>query len=82
MNSYFSRESVLRAYALDADVCYLGIDPEAFAPAVAPTRDYLVGVGAFIHNKNIPFAIRAVACLPPPRPRLVWVGNTVKPPAP
>ena len=28
MNSLFSRESVLRAYGLDSDVCYLGIDSD------------------------------------------------------
>jgi glycosyltransferase involved in cell wall biosynthesis len=79
VNSYFSRESVLRAYALDAEVCYLGIDSTSFATASNPARDYLIGLGSFTHNKNIPFVIRAVACLPMPRPPLIWVGNTTKP---
>ncbi len=79
VNSYFSRESVLRAYGLSADVCYLGIDPRAFVPADSPARDYLIGVGSVTPSKNIVFAIRAVGDLTAPRPRLIWVGNSVEP---
>jgi glycosyltransferase involved in cell wall biosynthesis len=75
VNSYFSRESVLRAYGLDAAVCYLGIDTEQFADLGLPRERLVVGVGAFVPEKNIPLVIRAVATIPPPRPRLVWVGN-------
>ena len=29
-NSFYSRESILRAYGLDAEVCYLGVDETRF----------------------------------------------------
>ena len=29
-NSFYSRESILRAYGLDAEVCYLGVDQSTF----------------------------------------------------
>ena len=80
VNSYFSRESVWRAYGVESEVCYLGVNPAVFAPAARPARDYLVGLGSFTVNKNIAFAVRAVGCLPPPRPPLIWVGNSVTPP--
>ena len=35
----------------------------------------MVGVGAIITLKNIHFLIDALGRVPPPRPRLVWVGN-------
>ena len=33
VNSYFSRESVLRAYGLNSQVCYLGVDTSLFVNA-------------------------------------------------
>lgn len=75
VNSYFSRESVLRAYGLDATVCYLGIDTELFAERDASRERFVIGVAAFYPEKNIEFVIEAIAALPEPRPRLVWVGN-------
>jgi glycosyltransferase involved in cell wall biosynthesis len=75
VNSYFSRESVLRAYGLEAEVCYLGVDAAVFHPTDQPKGDYVIGVGSFNPLKNIPFVIRALGHVSPPRPRLVWVGN-------
>lgn len=75
VNSYFSRESVLRAYGVDSRVCYLGVDLSAFHVHLVPPRDYLIGVGSFTANKNIDFVIRAIGKTPPPRLKLVWVGN-------
>ncbi|MFO0848054.1 MAG: glycosyltransferase [Gemmataceae bacterium] len=76
VNSYFSRESALRAYGLEATVCYLGVDAGLFdGPADGPREDAVVGVGSFNPAKRIEFVIQAVGHLPPPRPRLVWVGN-------
>lgn len=76
VNSRFSRESVLRAYGLDAQVCYLGIDTDRFRPLCRPKEHYLIGVGAIRPHKNIEFIIEAVARVSEPRPRLVWIGNT------
>jgi glycosyltransferase involved in cell wall biosynthesis len=75
VNSLFSRESVLRAYGLDAKVCYLGVDTDHFVSRAQPREEFLVGVGAFVPEKNIPFVIEAVARVPEPRPSLVWIGN-------
>ncbi len=75
VNSYFSRESVLRAYGLDSKVCYLGIDSEKFVDQGKPRENTVVGIGAFIPEKNIRLVIHAVALLPEPRPKLVWIGN-------
>ncbi|HWW77765.1 MAG TPA: glycosyltransferase family 4 protein, partial [Pyrinomonadaceae bacterium] len=79
VNSYFSRESVLRAYGLDAKVCYLGVDTETFAGAGRARENFVVGVGAFVPEKNVRLAIEALALVGGARPRLVWVGNVGHP---
>jgi glycosyltransferase involved in cell wall biosynthesis len=76
VNSRYSRESFLRAFGLDASVCYLGVDTKLFKNQRMPREDFVVGIGAFLLTKNIHFVIRAVACLREPRPRLVWIGNS------
>ena len=78
-NSLYSRESILRAYGLDATVCYLGVDAQAFELPAAPREDYLVGLGALVPEKNIHMALAALGELPAPRPRLVWIGNVAAP---
>lgn len=75
VNSRFSRESVLRAYGVRSQVCYLGIDTDLFHPPAAPERDYVVGVGSFTPEKNIGLAIEALGRVKPPRPPLVWIGD-------
>jgi glycosyltransferase involved in cell wall biosynthesis len=76
VNSYFSRESVLRTYGLDARVCYLGVDTQHFADCGLPREHFVMGIGAIITLKNIHFLIDALGRMPPQtRPRLVWVGN-------
>ena len=80
VNSYFSRESVLRAYGLDSDVCYLGIDAGHFTDRGVPRGTDVVGLGSFTPEKNIAFCIEAVAAIAPPRPRLVWIGNIANDP--
>lgn len=74
-NSYFSRESILRAYGLDSTVCYLGIDAEHFVHRHLPREDFLVGLGSITREKNIRLAIDAVGAVAPPRPKLVWIAN-------
>jgi glycosyltransferase involved in cell wall biosynthesis len=76
VNSLFSRESVLRAYGLDAKVCYLGVDTNLFVNERKLRREwFVVGLGAIVPEKRLELAIEAVALLPDPRPDLVWVGN-------
>jgi len=78
-NSLYSRESILRAYGCDARVCYPGIDTDRFVYRRQPREDFVIGLGAFAREKNPELAIRALAELPAPRPRLVWVGNVGNP---
>jgi glycosyltransferase involved in cell wall biosynthesis len=77
VNSYFSRESMLRAYGVDADVCYLGIDAERFSDLNLARDDYIIGLGSMTAEKNVALVIEAVGAIPAPRPRLVWVSNIV-----
>jgi Glycosyltransferase len=77
VNSYFSRESLLRAYGLDSTVCYLGVDTELFLNRQYTRDNFVVGVGELSLRKNVEFAIEAIAQIPAPRPRLVWIANKV-----
>jgi glycosyltransferase involved in cell wall biosynthesis len=75
VNSYFSRESVLRAYGLDATVCYLGVDTNRFRDLGLARERLVIGVGAIVPAKAIERAIETVAVLGDDRPRLIWIGN-------
>ena len=75
VNSYFSRESLLRAYGLDSTVCYLGVDTQLFVNHGYPRENFVVSVGQLYSNKNVEFVIKAVAKIGVPRPRLVWIAN-------
>ena len=79
VNSRFSRETVLRTYGLDAKVCYLGVNTEKFVRRHLPKEDYVIGVGAIAPRKNVRLVIEAVACLAPPRPRVLWIGDVSDP---
>ena len=78
VNSYFSRESVQRAYGLDSEVCYLGIDIEHFVPKAVSKQGYVVGFGSITHEKNVRFCIEAVGNTKAPRPKLVWIANVAR----
>lgn len=76
VNSSYSRESVLRAYNLESEVCYLGIDTNLYKPTGEPKENFLVGLGTFYSAKGVDRAIRAVAAIKhEKRPALVWIGN-------
>ena len=76
VNSFFSRESLLRAYGLDARVCYLGVDSELFRPLGLPRQLAIVGLGAIHPYKGVDTAIEAVGTIPEGRrPELWWIGN-------
>ena len=79
VNSYFSRESVLRAYGQNSDVCYLGIDTGHFVPQHLPQEGYVLGFGSITPEKNLRFCIEAVAETAAPCPKLVWIGNIAIP---
>jgi len=76
VNSYFSRENVMRTYGFDSRVCYLGIDVAHFTPGEAAKEPFVVGLGNIASNKGIELAIEAVGHVPAERrPELQWVGN-------
>ncbi len=75
VNSYFSRESIARAYHLDARVCYLGVDTSLFTPTTEAREFFVLGVGDVAGRKRPLLTVEAVAAIPVPRPTLVWVGN-------
>ena len=75
VNSFFSRESILRAYGVDAKVCYLGIDTEKFVYRNQPREEFVIGLGAIMPRKNIKLVIEALSRVGEPRPPLVWVGD-------
>jgi glycosyltransferase involved in cell wall biosynthesis len=66
---------VLRAFAADATVCYLGIDTSRFFPN-GEKEDFVLSVGEFAWHKNPLFVIRAVS-FSRRQPKLVWVANHV-----
>jgi glycosyltransferase involved in cell wall biosynthesis len=78
-NSYFSRESMLRAYGLEATVCYLGVDTERYQDRGLARKRQVVGLAAFRPHKRIEVVIEAVAQIRPPRPALSWIGDFARP---
>ena len=78
-NSLFSRESILRAYGVEAQVCYPGVDLALFRDQGLPREDFVVSIGALTWEKNAQFIIGALALLPEPRPKLVWIANVASP---
>jgi len=77
VNSHYSRETVIRVYGRDARVCYLGVDTDRFRFQGGDREPFVLGLGALQPLKGVDFAIRSVAALPSPRPRLIWIGNLV-----
>lgn len=75
VNSFFSRESVLKAYGLSAQVCYLGIDTTMFEDRGLERERFVIGLGTIGPTKNVRLAIEAIGAMPDPKPALVWVGN-------
>lgn len=76
VNSFFSRESLLRAYGLDSKVCYLGVDTQLFVDQRKPREEFVVSLGELGPHKGTEFVIRSMAKVPAPRPPLVWIGNS------
>jgi len=76
-NSYFSAESIYRAYGLRARVSYLGVDTDSFKPLGLERQNFVLSVGAVAPLKGYDFLIDALAKVTAAqRPSLVIVGNT------
>jgi len=80
VNSMFSREAVLRAYGIESEVCYLGVDAEFWHPSSPKPENYIVGMGNVDLNKGLDRAIKAVGAVQAEiRPPLKWIGNYCDP---
>ena len=76
VNSYFSRETALRNYGIDAKVCYLGVDTKLFRNLGIDRERFIVGLGSFDPIKGIDLAVKAISLLPNPKPAFVWIANS------
>jgi glycosyltransferase involved in cell wall biosynthesis len=63
-NSFFSVESIKRAYGRYAKVAYLGIEPATFHASGQPRRRAVVSVGALHPTKGHRLVLDAVAAVP------------------
>lgn len=63
-NSYFSLESIARAYGQDARVSYLGINTEQFGLSKQPRNANVISVGALHPAKGHDFIIRSLGTIP------------------
>ena len=79
VNSNYSRESVLRAYGLESEVCDLGIDMDRFENRGLSREPFVLSVGSFGYSKDPEFVVRAIGTIGKDRPPLVWVANMVDP---
>ncbi|HXY07376.1 MAG TPA: glycosyltransferase family 4 protein [Terriglobales bacterium] len=78
VNSFFSRESVLRTLGVNSQVCYLGVDTDKFINQEKKREFFVVFVGALIPSKNVEFLIESLGKVPvSSRPKLVLISNTI-----
>lgn len=76
-NSFFSAESIYKAYGLRAEVSYLGVDEEKFVPRRVKKENKVLSVGAIAPLKGYDFLIHSIALIPKSlRPELCIAGNT------
>jgi glycosyltransferase involved in cell wall biosynthesis len=81
VNSLFSRENVLRAFGIDAMVCYLGVDTDRFIFQNKKRENFTVCLAAFLPTKNIEFLVQSLAAISAVlRPKLVMISNMVSEP--
>ena len=59
-NSYFSHESIMRAYGINSFVSYLGVETELFKPMDVIKENFVLSVGACIPEKGFDFIIRSI----------------------
>jgi glycosyltransferase involved in cell wall biosynthesis len=78
VNSYFSRESILRCYGINSFVSYLGVDTEIFKPLKVSKENIVLSVGSCSPSKGFDFIINSLGYIDPKiRPKFVIVSNSV-----
>lgn len=61
VNSHHIRETLLRLYGVDPEVCYLAIDDDLFRPVDVPKERMILSVGALAPFKGHDFVIRSLS---------------------
>lgn len=80
-NSYFSRETIMRMYGINARVSYLGVDPEMFKPLELENENFILSVGTLTPEKGHGFLVDSLSRMDSElRPKLVVVSNSSFPP--
>jgi glycosyltransferase involved in cell wall biosynthesis len=78
VNSYFTRESVLRFYGMNSFVSYLGVDTELFKQLDVPKENFVLSVGQCIPEKGYEFLLNSLAKIDANiRPELIIVSDQV-----
>jgi glycosyltransferase involved in cell wall biosynthesis len=76
VNSEFMRGVVGGIYGVEAQVSYLGVNLDEFAPQRLPRQDFLFSVGSLTPMKGFDFLVQAVGAIPSAeRPSLVIANN-------
>jgi glycosyltransferase involved in cell wall biosynthesis len=81
VNSYYTKESLLRYYGLESEVCYWGIDTSLFKYNIfkyniIEKKDYVVGLGLLYPPKGVDRAIKLIGQIDKTiRPELKWISN-------
>jgi len=76
VNSYFSRESFVKAYGVSPRVCYLGTERESKPMDWSARGNYVLSIGGFEPHKGHDWVIRSLARIEAAiRPELVIIGD-------
>ena len=76
-NSYFTRESIVRDFGMNAFVSYLGIDTDIFYTLNEERENYVISVGSMHPHKGFDFIIKSLNKIDKKlRPKLVIVSNS------
>jgi glycosyltransferase involved in cell wall biosynthesis len=78
VNSYYSHESIMKAYGLNSYVSYLGVNTAIFKPDYnIPKENIVLSVGRLIQQKGFRFIIKALAKVSNKikKPKLIIIGD-------
>jgi glycosyltransferase involved in cell wall biosynthesis len=76
VNSYFSREVIMRSYGINSFVSYLGVDTSLFKPLGLPKENFVLSVGQYIPEKGFDFIINSLSKIDMEmRPELIIVSD-------
>lgn len=78
VNSYFSRESILKSYGLNSFVSYLGVDTKIFKQRDIPKKNFVLSVGSCGPAKGFDFIINSLRHINfKKRPKFIIVSNSI-----